>query len=443
MGAEMIIVVVLIMMVLMIAIEMPVAFAMGLSGALGLVLLRSSGYATNVLGSVPFDQTSSFSLTVIPLFILMGILVVKGDLARQVFAVASYIFRKIPGGLGVATVMACAGFSAVSGSSVAAVATMANLSVDEMRKHGYSDSLAAGIVSVAGTLGVLIPPSIMMIIYALLSGESTGKMLVAGIIPGVLSALFYMIYISISARFQQKSAQTNLAEALAAAGPQSLRGLPWSGFVKILILFGIVIGGMYLGVFTVTESAAVGALAALLMMVGSKLKDGPKKLWDDLKDALAQSASTTTTVFAIVIGSGILSAFFVVSRTPYMLTVWITSLDMSPSMIMAMMLVLMLPLGMFLESISMLVIIVPLFYPIAQSLGFDGIWLGVMIIKLVEIGLITPPVGISCFVVSSTAKVPVERVFKGIIPFLFVDAVILIVLFFYPALATWLPSTMR
>lgn len=225
MGAEIIIGIVLITMVVMIAIEMPVAFAMGLSGVLGLVLLRSFGYATNILGAVPFDQSSSFSLTVIPLFILMGILVVKGDIARQVFAVASYVFRKVPGGLGVATVMACAGFSAVSGSSVATAATMANLSVDEMRKHGYSDSLASGIVAVSGTLGVLIPPSIMMIIYALLSGESTGKMLIAGIIPGLLSALFYAIYISISAKYQSK-AQSDLTHALSEAGSTSIGKLP-------------------------------------------------------------------------------------------------------------------------------------------------------------------------------------------------------------------------
>ena len=328
MGAEIIIGIVLITMVVMIAIEMPVAFAMGLSGVLGLVLLRSFGYATNILGAVPFDQSSSFSLTVIPLFILMGILVVKGDIARQVFAVASYVFRKVPGGLGVATVMACAGFSAVSGSSVATAATMANLSVDEMRKHGYSDSLASGIVAVSGTLGVLIPPSIMMIIYALLSGESTGKMLIAGIIPGLLSALFYAIYISISAKYQSK-AQSDLTHALSEAGSTSIGKLPWTGLFKILILFTIVIGGMYSGIFTVTESAAIGALAALVMMLVSKLKEGPQKLWADIKDALAQSAQTTTTVFAIVIGSGILSAFFVVSRAPHMLTMWITSLDMS------------------------------------------------------------------------------------------------------------------
>ena len=452
MGAEAAIVLVLALMMILIITEMPIAFAMGISGAVGLIVLRDADYASNILGSVPFTQTSTFSLTVIPMFILMGVLVVKGDIARQVFAVASRLFRRIPGGLGVSTVMACASFSAVSGSSVATSATMANLSVGEMRKHGYPASLATGIVASAGTLGVLIPPSIMMIIYALLTGESTGKLLIAGILPGILTALAYSTYIFASAALRRDRAPLSgpPPQPLRSAGhpdnaddPAADADLPWGGVVRIAILFMIVIGGIYSGIFTVTESAAIGALAALAMVLFGKRPAHSPGLVGDMKDALSQSAQTTTTIFAIVIGSGILSAFFVISRAPQMLTMWIGGLDLDPIIIMALLLLVIVPLGMFLESISMMVIIVPLFYPIAQELGFDGIWLGVMMIKMIELGLVTPPIGISCYVVSGTAQVPIEQVFRGVLPFLLVDALVIVCLFAFPAIATWLPSTMN
>ncbi len=458
MGAEAAILLVLTLMMILIIMEMPIAFAMGISGAVGLIVLRDVNYATNVLGSVPFAQTSTFSLTVIPMFILMGVLVVKGDIARQVFAVASHLFRRFPGGLGVSTVMACASFSAVSGSSVATSATMANLSVGEMRKHGYPASLATGIVASAGTLGVLIPPSIMMIIYALLTGESTGKLLIAGILPGLLTAFAYSTYIFVSAAVgrgrdpipdgplppQHASRdQAPPGDEIPPGGRAGGAGLPWGGLVRIAILFVIVIGGIYSGIFTVTESAAIGALAALAMVLFGKRPDHSPGLAEDMKDALSQSAQTTATIFAIVIGSGILSAFFVISRAPQMLTMWIGGLDFDPMIVMALLLLLIIPLGMFLESISMMVIVVPLFYPIAQQLGFDGIWLGVMMIKMIELGLVTPPIGISCYVVSGTSQVPIEQVFRGVVPFLLVDALVIACLFSFPAIATWLPSTMN
>ena len=446
MGAEAAIALVLVLMMILIIMEMPIAFAMGISGAVGLIVLRDVDYATNILGAVPFTQTSTFSLTVIPMFILMGVLVVKGDMARQVFAVASHLFRRIPGGLGVSTVMACASFSAVSGSSVATSATMAQLSVGEMRTRGYPASLATGIVASAGTLGVLIPPSIMMIIYALLTGESTGKLLIAGILPGILTALAYSTYISLSAAAGRRGKgddRERLPQQAPQREPRARPALPWGGLARVGILFVIVIGGIYSGVFTVTESAAIGALTALLMVLFGKRPASSPGLVEDMKDALSQSAQTTTTIFAIVIGSGILSAFFVISRAPQMLTLWIGGLDLDPSVIMALMLLMIVPLGMFLESISMMVIVVPLFYPIAQELGFDGIWLGVMMIKMIELGLVTPPIGISCYVVSGTSQVPVEQVFRGVIPFLLVDALVIACLFAFPAIATWLPSTMN
>lgn len=441
MSSEILVPLVLGVMAVLIFIEVPVAFAMGIAGLLGLVLLRDWGYATNVLGGVPFDQTNSFSLTVIPLFILLGVFVVKARVASDAFQVARYILRRVPGGLGAATVMACAGFAAVSGSSVASVATMSNISIGEMRKAGYSDTLASGIVAVAGTLGTMIPPSVLMIIYAMLSGESTGKMLIAGIIPGILSAVFYTAYI-VAVQGKRPDEGKSLTGLDREAEPR-LSTLPWGGLVKIAVIFIIVVGGIYSGLVTVTESAAVGALAAFVIFIQSNIGAGIRDLWCGLKVALASSAETTTKVFAIVIGSGLLSSFFVISRVPQSLTSWVSALDASPTLIMVLMLLLLIPLGMFLESISMLVIVVPLIQPVATSLGYDGIWLGIMIIKMVEVGLITPPIGISCFVVSATAEIPINRVFRGILPFLLVEAAILVTLFSFPQISLWLPSTMR
>lgn len=443
MSIEVLVPLVLGVMGILIFIEVPVAFAMGIAGLLGLVLLRDWNYATNVLGGVPFDQTNTFTLTVIPLFILLGVFVVKARVASDVFQVARYILRNVPGGLGAATVMACAGFAAVSGSSVATVATMSNISIGEMRKAGYSDALASGIVAVAGTLGTMIPPSVLMIIYAMLSGESTGKMLIAGIIPGMLSAVFYTIYIVIVQRKKSEHTEPVLNEANGSTPMPRLVDLPWGGLVKIALVFLIVVGGIYSGLVTVTESAAIGALASFVIFIQSNMGGGLRNIWDGLKDALASSAETTTKVFAIVIGSGLLSSFFVISRVPQSLTNWVSALDASPTLIMVLMLLLLVPLGMFLESISMLVIVVPLIYPVASSLGYDGVWLGIMIIKMIEIGLITPPIGISCFVVSATSGIPINRVFRGIIPFLIVEAVIVATLFALPQLSLWLPSTMK
>lgn len=443
----------------LLAIRMPVAFALALSGAIGLFMLRDFNYVTNMLASRPFDETSKFTLTIIPMFILMGMFAVKARIAEQVYAVAAHVFRKLPGSLGVATVVACAGFAAVSGSSIGTAATMSKLSVGEMRKHGYPTSLATAAVAVAGTLGVLIPPSVILVLYAIMTGESVAKVLAAGIIPGILSTIVYVGYMMWAfPRSQKKRAAKearaakakNLDEALDVVTEKEpvetkepevkLRDLPFRGVVRVGILFFIVLGGMYSGLFTPTESAAVGALAALIMLVIEMFKDGWRAILTNVIDGLKETAGTTSMVFAIIVGSSLLSVFFVAAKVPQMLTTAVVDANLNPYLTMAVLLATLIPLGMALESISILVITVPLLYPVATTLGFDGIWLAILIVKLIEIGMVTPPVGINCFVVAGTAKVKVSEIFKGVLPFVILDLLVVAVLFAFPQITLWLPS---
>ncbi|NCD20167.1 MAG: TRAP transporter large permease [Actinobacteria bacterium] len=449
----------------LLAIRMPVAFALALSGAVGLVLLRDFDFTTNMLGSIPFTETSTFSLTIIPMFILMGMFAVKARIAEQVYAVAAHAFRLLPGGLGISTVMACAGFAAVSGSSIGTAATMSKLSVGEMRKHGYPVPLATATVAVAGTLGVLIPPSVILVIYAIMTGESVAAVLAAGIIPGILSALAYATYIPLAMRRHGRrlAAATTMDEALASASGAStravggrtvtqtqavavaepttrLRDLPVRGVVRVGILFFIVLGGMYSGIFTPTESAAIGALAAGLFLVIEMWRDGWTAMRDAMTSALKETAGTTSMVFSIIVGSAVLSMFFIQAKVPQMLTDGVLELGMDRYLTMGVLLLTLIPLGMALESISILVITVPLLYPVATSLGFDGVWLAILIVKLIEIGMVTPPVGINCFVVSGTSGVKVDQIFRGVLPFVLIDIAMTALFFAVPALSLWLPS---
>ncbi len=449
----------------LLAIRMPVAFALGLSGAVGLLLLRDFDFATNMLGAVPFDQSSKFTLTIIPMFILMGMFAVKARIAEQVYAVAAHLFRRLPGGLGVATVMACAGFAAVSGSSIGTAATMSRLSVGEMRKHGYPVPLATASVAVAGTLGVLIPPSVILVLYAIMTGESVAKVLAAGIIPGILSTLVYSGYMIFAARGVRRPEAADLQAGIAAAAEDAsggfhtslrapdaadgtpakvrLRDLPIRGLVRVVLLFLIVLGGMYSGIFTATESAAIGALAAGVMLVAEMYKEGWRATLRAMVDALKETAGTTSMVFAIVVGSTLLSVFFVAARVPQLLTQAVLDAGLNPYLTMGVMLATLIPLGMALESLSILVITVPLLYPVATALGFDGIWLAILVVKLIEIGMVTPPVGINCFVVAGTSGVKVATIFKGVLPFVLLDLAVTALLFAVPQVTLWLPSLIQ
>ena len=451
-----VIAIVLILMLALLLLRVPVAVSLGLSGALGLVALRGINHTTLELGAVPFSETATFSLTIIPMFILMGMFAVRANVADYVFKIADRVLGRFPGGLGIATVAASAGFSAVSGSSIGTAATMARLSVAEMRAAGYPASMATALVAVAGTLGSMIPPSTFLVLYAILAQVSVAEMLAAGIVPGILSAIAYSLWIMFAGwRMRRQNQVVTEADSVKDALNQAseitaeqrektpLGKLPWRGLVYIVILFAIVLGGMYSGIFTATESAAFGAIAAVIILLFELRKEGAKGIWDGITNALQNTASTTAMVFFIVIGSAILSSFFIAARVPNMITEAVLSWNVPPTIAMLVLLLSLIPLGMVLESLSLLMISVPLLLPVALEFGFDPIWLGILIVKFIEIGMVTPPVGINAFVVSGTTGVRSETVFRGIMPFFVIDLVLIAVFFFVPDLILYLPSLVQ
>lgn len=437
-------------LIALLLLRMPVWLALAISGGLGLLVLRNEAFVTSTLATASFEETSTFSLTIIPMFILLGVFAVRAKIAEQVFTIARHVFKKVPGGLGISTVAACAGFAAVSGSSIGTAATMSRLSVDEMRKAGYPASLAGALVAVAGTLGAMIPPSLFLVLYAILANVSIAQMLAAGILPGILSAVIYSIYILIRTRkYVRVPAHGNgLENAIENEienhqERQEKSQLPYRGLFRLGIIFLIIMGGIYSGLFTPTESAAVGAVAALLILIFEFRKQGVRAISHHFTEALKETAKTTSMVFAVIIGSALLSTFFVVARVPETISNAVTALNAPNWLIMTLLLAFLLPLGMALESISILVITVPLIYPVAMDMGFDGIWLGVMMIKLIEIGMVTPPVGINVFVVAGTARIPSLEVFKGVWPFVLLEILLLVIFFVWPDMVLWLPSLVQ
>ncbi|HSK24609.1 MAG TPA: TRAP transporter large permease [Egicoccus sp.] len=445
-------------LLILLSAQSPVAYSLMLAGAIGLYLLVGPDYTLSVLGSAPFETVSSFALTVIPTFILIGVFAVHGRIADQVYRIANYAFRNVSGGLGCATVAACAGFAAVTGSSVATAATMARLSIRQMLRYGYPPHFAGGIVAASGTLGVLIPPSIILVIYSILTRESTGRLLLAGVLPGLLTAALYATYIAIRSRsFVRAAAEVPVGpdgEIAAAAAPpeaeelgldrsgqESLRTLPWRGLVRVAIIFVIIVGGIYSGTFTATESGAIGAIASLVMMLIEVRREGPRRMLNYLGQSFREAASTTTMVFMIMVGSSIFSAFLVRSGAPQQLATFVSNLDAPPHVVLILFLVMLIPLGMALEAISILVVSMPLLYPAVVALGFDGVLFGILTVKFIEIGLVTPPVGVGAYVVSGTTpEVTAAQVFRGVVPFLFLDLLVVALLILFPNIALWLPN---
>lgn len=444
MSPELLLGLVLALLIVLIAAEVPVSFSLLASGAIGLVLLKSSGYAANTLANQPFANTAAFSLVLIPMFVIMGMLVVSAGIAQDVYGVASQMFRNLPGGLGIATVAACAGFAAVTGSSAATVATIGRISINEMRRHGYSTSFAAGVVSASGTLGILIPPSLVLVIYGTLTGESIEKLLLAGIIPGVFTAIMYAVVVAIRARkeIHPDHAITDDvdSEATGQVDDVSVRaGI--TAFVKVAVLFSIVVLGIYTGFFTATESGAVAAFAALLMLVWTCVRRRNMRLWPLLKQAFEETTAVSSMIFMLLIGGGVFTFFMVSGGYARDFAQWITELPVSPYLVVVIILLALIPLGMILDGMSILLITVPLTYPVVTELGFDGIWYGILVVKLIEIGLVTPPVGINCYVVAGSAPgVRAEDAFKGVMPFVAMDVVTTALLFAFPIITLWLPS---
>lgn len=441
----------------------PVAIALGSTGIVGLVMLSGTELASNVIAGTSYSAVGKANLVVVPMFILMGMLTLHSGIAEQLFALASKFLKKLPGGLAISTIFASAGFGAVTGSSLASVGTLGRTAITEMIRHGYNKSFASAAVAVSGSLAVLIPPSIILVLYGAITGESVGALLLAGIVPGIISAIMLAGFAILMA-WRKPSLVNASGPATVGAGTSGgdnlsagnrnlvAMGIPEQEEIKlspasairaliaIALIFTIVIGGIYSGFFTPSESAAVGAVVAFVLIITQYMKR-PKQLLHNLSLALRETVSLNSMIFLILVGAGIFSYFLVAAGVPTAISKFVVGLPVSPELTVIILLLVLIPGGMFLDSISLLVITVPLVYAPIMDLGFNGIWLGILVVKLIELGMITPPIGLNAYVTAGTTPgLHVDEVFKGITPYYIADFVIIAVLFTFPDIVTFLPD---
>ncbi|MDF1551561.1 MAG: TRAP transporter large permease [Deferrisomatales bacterium] len=422
-----------VIMFALLALGMPIAFALMLVGFGGISYLASVQAALPVVARTVYEVSSYYPYTVIPLFIVMGGFAGSSGLTRDLYGAFEKWLRRLPGGLGIATIGACAGFSAVSGSSVATAAAMGTVALPEMKRYGYHPRLATGTVAAGGTLGFLIPPSIGFVVYGMLTEQSIGKLLVAGMFPGLLLAAAYVAIIIFLVKLNPKLAP---ARAETVSWAQKFTAL--LGVWEPLLLFAIVMGGIYLGFFTPTEAGAVGATVLFLV----SLVKG-KVTWTNLVQALQEATRISVMVLFLVAGANVFSYFLALSTIPMQVATWASELAVSPYLIHVVILLIYLMLGCFLDAISMMVLTMPVIYPVITNLGFDPIWFGVMAVLMMEAGLITPPMGLNVFTVAGVAgDVRVETIFRGVLPFLLAIFVVVALITIFPQIALYLPAMM-
>jgi C4-dicarboxylate transporter, DctM subunit len=413
--------------------RVPLAFAMGLVGFAGLGLLRGWPPTMANAAQVVYDTGFAYTLSVVPLFILMGNFVARAGLAHELFRAAYAFIGHLRGGLAHATVIACAGFGAICGSSIATAATMSKVAYPPMKKLGYSDYLSTGVIAAGGTLGIMIPPSTIMVIYGIVTETSIGKLFAAGVLPGLLCAALLMVGVAwITWRDPAAGPageRSSWAQRLAA-----LRDI-WG----VALLVVVVLGGIYGGVFTATEGAGIGASGAFFFA----LARGALTL-KILTDVLVESARTTAMLFAILIAAMLFSSFVNFTTMPDDLKEWILHLGLSPLMVVGAMMLIYVLLGTIMEELSMVLLTIPVFFPIVTSLGFDPVWFGVLIVLVVQIGLISPPVGMNLFVLNALLKdVTLRQIFRGVWLFVLMLVIALIVVLEFQPIALWLPGFMR
>lgn len=413
-------------------IGVPVGFSLALAGGLGLLLYGGWDVMAGMLQTTPYASAASFVLTSIPMFILMAEFATNSGMSEKTFKACYKWLGHMPGGLALATVAASTGLAAIAGSSTAAAATMAKTAVGEMIKYNYRPGFAVGVVSIAGTLAIMIPPSIILIIYGILTEVPIGPLLIAGIIPGILTAIGYFLSIVYWAKKRPEEAP-RVAPFPMKERIGSIRGI-WPMFILIVFM----IAAIYSGAVTPTEAGAVGAFAAMLLgffLVGLNMSG--------MKAALSRTAESTCMIFVIIIGAMIFGYFITATQLTQSILSFIAELPVSPYVIMGIIVLIYLVLGTFMDQLAILFLTVPITFPISQALGFDPIWFGIIVTKTAEIGLVTPPLGMNVFIASNAAKVPIMEGFKGVSRFLVVELIILLLLFFIPELSTWLPEQMN
>ncbi len=414
-------------MLLMIAVRVPIALAMAATGFIGFGWIVAFDPAMAILDSGPFETLSNYSFSPIPMFILMGVFASKARMSQELFDGARKLFGSWRGGMALAGVTSCGIFSAISGSSMATAASMSRVALPEMEKNGYAKSLASGTLAAGGTLGIMIPPSIALLLYALITEQSVGDMFIAGVIPGLLGLALYCLTIAIVVSLYPDLAQPGEKTSLM----EKIIGL--KGLVPFTGVFALIIGGIYTGLFTPTEAASVGAAGTFVIALMRGMN------FDQFVDAVQETLFMSAMIFFMIIGAEIFGYFLSVSRISFSLVELVDSLQLAPYMVLFCVLILFVLLGCVMDSIAMLLLTVPVVYPLIEAAGFDPIWFGIIAVITVELGLITPPVGMNVFVIKSVAPdIAIKDIFKGVFPFVLSDLVRLALIIAFPILAVGL-----
>jgi len=412
--------------------RMPVAYVMALVGFAGFFYVTSIEAAFRLIAKDFFHLFANYNLTVVPMFVLMGSVAFHSGMSSRLYETAYKFLGQLRGGLALATILACAGFAAMCGSTNAEAAAMGKVTLPEMKKYNYDTSLATGCVASAGSLGILIPPSTILIIYGILTQESIGRLFAAGILPGLLLTALFALTIYILCRRNP---------ALAPPGAKATwkeRIISLTGVIEMVILFALVMGGIFVGLFTPTEGGAAGAAGAIVLALIRR-----QLTWRGFLDSLEDTTRTTAMVFLIIAGATVFGRFMAITRVPSELGAWVGGLPFPPYVIMGFIILGYLIGGCFMDSLALVTLTIPVLFPVIRTLGFDPIWFGVIIVLVAEMGVITPPVGINVYVIKGVAPdVPLETIFKGIFPFLGAILVCIAILIAFPQVALFLPSFM-
>ena len=423
---------ILLLLFVLLAIGMPVGFALAFAGVAGLYYTGGIEMVLGILDTVPLSSASSYELVTIPMFLLMAEFIILSKVADDLFESAAKFVGHLPGGLGVATAVAGAGFGAISGSSTAAAATLSAACVPSMIKQGYEPRMAYGVVAISGTLAMLIPPSVAIVLYAIISGESIGPMLIAGVVPGLLVTLTIALTVVVlvmldpsRAPLSPRSTWRERLESLKVTGPM----------VALMLL---VTGVIYLGVATPTEASALGAFGAFVLAIRARTID-PRTLWN----ALARAAGSSCMIIMIIVGAKIFGYFFAMTQATQDLVAWISTMGLNRYVVLFLILVMYLALGCILDQIAILILTVPVVLPVMKALGFDPMWFGIVVIVMAEVGMVTPPVGLNVYVVARANNRPVTEIFHGVGPHVVAHLVLVALLVAFPALVLWLPATIK
>lgn len=418
---------------ILLGIGVPLAAALGGVGFVGLTLIIGLGAAGSMVAQTAFDTANSYTLSVLPLFLFMANLIARAGIASALYDASNALLGRVRGGLAMATIMGCAGFGTVCGSSLATAATMGSVALPEMKRYGYDDGLATASIAAGGTLGILIPPSIILVIYGMMTEQSIGDLFLAGILPGLLGAFLYIVAIAVAVRLRP-----TLAPRTDPAGLPSRRAA-LLGVWPVAVLFTVVIGGLYLGVFSATEAAGIGAAGALLIGVARRSLS-PAAIFAAALDA----AVMTATLLFVLIGALLFSNVVVFSGFSAQLAQFIQSLDVAPILVIVAIVMIYLVLGCIFDSLAMMLLTVPLFAPIVAGYGYDLVWFGIVVVVSIEFGMISPPIGMNLFIIRSlNPTVALGTIYRGIVPFLVADVVRLMLLILVPAIALIVPLTMR